>query len=456
MRAFTVKKTILVLLSAVVPALIVVFRPLGASLNQAAVIAALLLALVWWTTGIVRVIPASIFLMLIFALASGLPLKTVFAFPLSESFALIALCYLFSYGIAKSGLVEKLVKPVLARFAKTPVSIIVSMLVLFTASIYLIPQPLARLVIVAGLFDTFFRDSGIPDESREALNLACVLSYTFVCMTFKSADMVLNTAVLAFANVSMGELEWIRYASVPTFLTSLLVWALFAILFRKQLRHIRIGADAAGQWRQKTSRGSREKAVLGIALLAVAFWMTSPLHGISPAIIALAATALLFVIRALELRDLLKIDVATLIFLSAAFSTGGVLKGSGAANLVFSRLGAILPDRYSPLYIAGMALIAMLTHMLLGSNTTTCSVVIPGLIAISGHALPPAIIGFIVYYSMIYHVILPVHSVSFMVCAGSGYFSPKPVLRLGIPVTLVVFISILCIYTPWWILMGLL
>jgi di/tricarboxylate transporter len=457
MNFFSKKNIALTALSCLVPLLVFILRPLGMNFNQAAVVSALLLAVIWWTTNIVKKIPASVFLLLVFVLAGGMPARAVFSYTLSESFALIALCYLFSYGISKSGLVEKLFKPALFRFAKTPVSIIVSMMVIYAAAIYLIPQPLARLLIVSALFDRFFKDAKLPEETREVLNLACVYSYIFVCMAFKSGDLILNIGILTFAGVNMGELEWIQYAAVPTAATALTVWALFFLLFRKRLKNIRITenpADAAKRSAGRPAFSRREKCILAIVALTIMLWMSSPLHGVSPAVIVLIATLLFFAVRALEWRDIFKVDLATLVFLSAAFSVGGVLKGSGAADIIFSRLGAFLPQGYSLLYIAVVVCIAMLMHMILGSNTTTCSVVIPGLLVISGPVLPPAIIAFIVYYSMIYHAILPFHSVSVMVCSGNGYFSPKPVLRLGIPVTLVVFVSILFFYIPWWRLMG--
>jgi len=43
----------------------------------------------------------------------------VLTFPRSENFLMIVLAFLFSQGIANSGLAERLLQPLLLRFAKT-------------------------------------------------------------------------------------------------------------------------------------------------------------------------------------------------------------------------------------------------------------------------------------------------------------------------------------------------
>lgn len=55
------------------------------------------------------------------------------------------------------------------------------------------------------------------------------------------------------------------------------------------------------------------------------------------------ATGILFGLGMLHKEDLRTIDVTTLIFLTAAFSIGGVMKSCGAADKVFGVLQGIFP-----------------------------------------------------------------------------------------------------------------
>lgn len=92
--------------SLVLPCVILIVKPLDLDFCQSCVVAGILLSVTWWSSGIVKRIPASIFLLLVFSLVSGVSLHKVFVFPLSESFPMIAITYLFSQAIANSGLID--------------------------------------------------------------------------------------------------------------------------------------------------------------------------------------------------------------------------------------------------------------------------------------------------------------------------------------------------------------
>ena len=81
---------------------------------------AVLLAIIWWSAGIVKKIPASVFLIAVFCLVSRAGVRTIFSFPLSETFPMIVMTYLFSQGIANSGLIDQIFQPLLLRLVHTP------------------------------------------------------------------------------------------------------------------------------------------------------------------------------------------------------------------------------------------------------------------------------------------------------------------------------------------------
>ena len=114
------RRALLFVLTLVLPALILLLRPLGFTLQQSVILAALVLTILWWVTGVVERTAASLFLLAAFLLCSGAPIQTVFSFPLSENFVLITVSFLFSQGISNSGLPGKLLQPLLAHFARSP------------------------------------------------------------------------------------------------------------------------------------------------------------------------------------------------------------------------------------------------------------------------------------------------------------------------------------------------
>lgn len=458
------KKIKRIIYSLIFPLLLLMSRPLGMNFQQSILISSLLLVIIWWTTNIISKIFASVFLLVIFVIFGSSPLKVVFSFPLSQSFLLIIITYLFSQGIANSGLVDILIEPMLIKYANTPIKVILFNIIMFTVTIFIIPQPLARLILVAMLFKSFINKTTASEETKNVLMFSCFLIYIIVNMGVKGADIILNTASLGFAELNMTEIDWIRYMSIPVVIFGALVFTLFAFLFRKNLfgfhLHI-IDDDSVKNDIIKNSDikalnlSIQQKYTLIIVASTLIIWMTESIHGLNSTLVTFLSTAMLFLTKVLDKNDFKAIDITTLVFLTAAFSIGGVLKFSGVADIVFSKVDVIFPKEYSTLYVVIMIASSMLLHMMLGSNTTTLSVVIPGLLVVCKDVLPTEIIMFIAYISVASHSILPFHSLPMMIGAGNGYFPSKYVIKMGIPVTFIIYISIIFIFVPWWKLMGL-
>ena len=73
------RRALLFVLTLVLPALILLLRPLGFTLQQSVILAALVLTILWWVTGVVERTAASLFLLAAFLLCSGAP--SLFCFP---------------------------------------------------------------------------------------------------------------------------------------------------------------------------------------------------------------------------------------------------------------------------------------------------------------------------------------------------------------------------------------
>lgn len=174
----TGKWTAELILSLILPAALLICRPIGLTLRQSAVVACVLLVIIWWSTGIVKKIPASVFLTLVFCLVSRAGMEKIFSFPLSETFPMIVITYLFSQGISNSGLIEKIFQPALLRLVHTPCQCLLAIAATFYLTMYVIPQPLARLIIVAAVFHRFLQQTDLPEQTRSVLMYAVFLLAT--------------------------------------------------------------------------------------------------------------------------------------------------------------------------------------------------------------------------------------------------------------------------------------
>ena len=441
------------LVAGIAPLLIIWMQPLGLDFRQSLLTAALLLTVTWWSSGIIAKIPASIFLLLSFVLLKAAPMTTIFSFPLSESFFQIVLTYVFSKGIVNSGLIEKIIEPRLFRWCKSPVKVMAAIVVLYLLTIYIIPQPLARLIIITNIMDAFLKETNLPDDTKSVLMFAAFAFYTMVNLALLDADIIMNSAAVAFGGYPITNLDWAKYMFVPTVAYGVIIFAVFVILFQRELLGKTVKAKRVQDMVAPIT--GKEKQVLVVIGVTVLFWMTSSLHGISPVLVTAAGIVALFLGKVIQPKDFLAVDISTLLFLTAAFSIGGAMKASGVADRIFGFISFVFPENFGVVYLLVITLVAMLMHMILGSNITTLSVVTPGLLVLSQGLLSPQMLVYILVVTVSFHAILPFHNVAIMIGSSKGYYPTGYVSKLGLVITPIVFLAIAAIYYPWWWLLGL-
>ena len=101
----------------------------------------------------------------------------------------------------------------------------------------------------------------------------------------------------------------------------------------------------------------------------------------------------------------------------------------------------------------------MIIHMFMGSVIAVMGVAIPALMAFtSPMGINPLVTTLIVYTAVAIHYILPFHHLNMLVGQGeeNGMYTQKETIRLGIPLTVVVFIVTVLVEIPWWKLLGML
>ncbi len=455
LTTFVHTKGAVFLLTLVPAAILLLLRPIGMDLRQSAVLAALVVTILWWITGVVERTIASAFLLLVFLLISGAPVKTVFTFPLSENFLLIVFSFLFSQGISNSGLVDRLLQPMLNRFGRTPLRLVGMMVLSAFVMAFIIPQPFSRIILLSLIYDNYLTRMGLEHERKAALMLGLYLVSILVNMTMIRGDIILNNALLTMSGVAMSEGTWMTYMTVPTLLYLVLALGLYFVLFRVPLQESRPLLDVPQTQDHKGRISNEEKRNLILILLTVAIWTTEELHGLSGTIIVIAATLLMIPFGMLKRPDLKAVNLKLLVFLTAAFSIGGTLNTCGVADKLFSLFAKAFPDTFSLPYILLVLAASILLHMLLGSNITTMSVVVPGLMTIGAGTAPAHVLLFLIYIAVCGHFVLPFHHVVILLGEGKGYYSTKELLRFGLPHTILTVATVLVVYLTWWRVMGL-
>jgi di/tricarboxylate transporter len=440
-------------LSLLGPLLIVGIRPFGLTLSQSVLLGALVMTIIWWTTNWVDKTYASLFLIGVFLLFGSVSYRTVFTFPLSSNFVLIVFSFIFSQGIANSRLTDKLIQPVLARHVTTLWRLMVMIFALQFAMIFIIPQPFSRIILIALLFKEFFEKSEMAERAKETLLFWVYGSTVFVNMTMVRGDIILNNALMGIANYSIDAGTWSTYMAVPSLLLYLLSATGFVVVFRKTLLRIDItsgGMDVD----ERHVLDKQDKIRLAIILGTVGMWSFEWLHGLSGTKVVMGGTALMFAVKLLRFKDLKSVNVSLMIFLTAAFSIGGVLKESGTSDALLAQFLPLFPGTFNYQFIGIVLFTSTVLHMVLGSIITTFSVVLPVMMVVGHGLVPSEILLFMIYVMISGHFVLPFHNVILVIGNGNRHFLADLMLKYAPFLTGAVLFSILFVYLNWWRMIG--
>lgn len=441
-----------IILSLIAPLLILIIRPLGMTLSQSAILSSLILVLTFWINKAVSRTLSSVFLLLSFLLLSGAPAEKVLFFPLSENFYLIIFSFLFSEGIVKSKLIDKLFKPYIGYLATTPARLMGVISGMALIMVFMVPQPFCRLIMLAMIFREYYDGLGLRGKLSELL-LLMVFLISMITNTFLlKGDIIMNAAVVNLSELQIGESLWFKLLAVPGLGMLLMTLFVFLIAYRKELKNY----STVVTHKPDLDMSRDDWISLIIVGSTILVWALEKYHPIPSAGVILIGTILMFVRRILDLRDLKTIEWPLMLFLTATFSIGAAMTGSGVAGIIFGKLSLIFPQEFSILMVIAVVAASMVIHMILGSVVTTMSVVIPGMAIATTGVMPEIAMPLLVFISIVVHFFLPFHNVHLVIGEGYGFFSSSTVTGLGAYMTLVTIGSILLFYIPWWQFVGIL
>jgi di/tricarboxylate transporter len=190
--------------------------------------------------------------------------------------------------------------------------------------------------------------------------------------------------------------------------------------------------------------------------------MTDSIHGIDLGwiTILIAIFMSLPVIGDILTPDTWKtVPLDTLFFLTAALGIGKIGSITGMNTWIAS---VILPSQVPEnIYVFALLIVgvSIAIHMVLGSVMAVMGIAVPAFLSYSASSgINPLVPVLIVYTSIAFHYILPYQHMTMLVGMGEefGMYDDSYVIKMGIPLTLVVFITVLLIQIPWWHITGLL
>lgn len=434
----------------ILPLLVLIMKPFNLDLNQAIVLSALILTITSWAIGKPNKILTSLFLLGVFLIFGNTPVKRVLSFPISSSFLLIIFSFVFSQGIINSKLAKKMFLPLISKYGKTVYQFIFTMVITTIILVFTIPQPYSRVILISMIYLEYFKSIDLDKETKEVLMFGMFATNIIVHVLFKRGDIVLNNGILAVANVQMTELEWMKILGPPGIGLLVLGIATFIMVFRKELK----GYKNPNVLEGKINLNRRDKINLGIIMSIILLWATESIHNVNGAIVVFIGLIIMYFRRIINMRDFKSVNLEVLIFLTAAFSIGGVMEGSGIADKIFGQFAGYLPDTFSYKFILMVSIGTMILHMVLGSSLTTISVAIPSFLTLAGGSVESKFIMLIVFLSVLTQYLLPFHNSLLVMGVGNNYFGNKTVFKFGITTIPLTLIGIFLLFVPWWKFIG--
>jgi di/tricarboxylate transporter len=256
---------------------------------------------------------------------------------------------------------------------------------------------------------------------------------------------------------------WFLNMGVPALACGLITMILIFVLF-KPTKEINVNKE---EIREKitglgkmTSKEIKTIVWIGIAII---LWMTDSLHGLDTGWVTLIIACFLAfpgIGGVLTPKDWGTVPVQTLVFLTAAMAIGGVGGATGMNSWIATTFfGGITGGMLSNPFVLALIVtaIAMVLHMVLGSCIAVMGVAIPAILAITAPlGVNPLVPTLIAYMAIAGHYIFPFQHLAILVGASeeTGGFTQKETIRLGLPLTVGIFITTVVVMVPWFKLVG--
>lgn len=454
-------KKLLGLVLGVSAAVIINLLPLeGLSAEGKMCLGLTLMTVVFWALQIVQSgYAAGLYLALLIIFQVAEP-AVVFSPWLGSTMYLVIGAYLIASAVKSSGLGERIAYKFILKFVSSYKSIIISIFILTVVLSIIIPHPWPRAFLIMSVMTVVIKSAHISKEDSVKIGFAVFAASVPVSMIFLTGDSVINTLAAQASGISLSWVQWFIYMGPPNIIASIITCGLILILF-KPSKEVKINKEEITEKLNALGNLSNiEKRTIVWLSIAVVLWLTDTIHGINIGWITLLISMLMsfpFIGEILDSKQWGEVPVHVLLFLTAAMTIGKVGNVTGMNSWIAK---TVLPSSIpSNPFILAMIVgaISMCIHMILGSVIAVMGIAIPALLIFAEPLnISPVAITLFVYTSIGIHYILPFHHLNILVGQGeeNGMYGQKEVMRLGIPLTVVVFLTLL-FEVLYWKLLGL-
>ncbi|MBS6417517.1 MAG: SLC13 family permease [Olsenella uli] len=419
-----------------------------------------LMTVVWWACGVAQPAFVSAIYLALLILTGTSDTATVFASWTKMQMWMVIGAYLIAAAVKESGLGERIAYWFALKFVRDWRTLVYSIFALTFILSILIPHPFPRAFMILAVMLAICDAAKMSKADKNKVGFLVFAASAPGSMFFLTGDATLNPLVASYATDGCSFIQWFMYMSVPMLVATLCTLFLGLFLFKPE-KEMQIDFDEVRARQQELgSVTMKEKRTILWLVVAIALWLTESVTGLNIGFVTLiigAVLALPILGEVLAPVTWNSVPINTLVFLTAAMGIGTVGGATGMNDWIAN---VVLPSSVpSNIFVLALliAAITVIIHMFMGSVMAVLGICVPAFLAFtSGTGISPIAVGMMVFSAINIHYILPFHNLAILVGEGedaAGY-SSKDAMRMGIPLTVVVFVVVL-VEAAWFHLFGL-
>ena len=444
----------------------------GLSYQATAVLGILIMAIVWWITGVLPEFVTAVVMAVLFVVVAGISVGATFSTFASSTWWLLLSAFTLGVGMKTSGLMKRIALAIVSKFPRTFRCQVAAQLVTGTVLGPLIPSLAVKGAMLAPLAMNIGDELGYERQGKRATGLfaAMLVGIRTVAPTIVSAS-VTGYALMATLPVDVQE-----QFNMASWFVAALPWLVVVLVLNYFLimgiygRGEKAGESSCGGTDEDASQpipdglgplSVVEKRMLAIILVTVVLWATEPFHHVSAMAVGLAALVAMFVLKVIDVPAFKSgVNWTSLLFIGIALGLGSVFAEAGLNDWVMQTCGpafqALAGNPY--LLVLGIGVITVVLRFLIVSEVAYLNLLMAFLVPMAASVgVNPWVLGFSAYALVIAWFAKyqsPIYLAAFY--AVDGKMAKHSELAKYCGVYLATCLVGLAVSVPYWQWMGLL
>ena len=444
----------------------------GLSYQATAVLGILIMAIVWWITGVLPEFVTAVVMAVLFVVVAGISVGATFSTFASSTWWLLLSAFTLGVGMKTSGLMKRIALAIVSKFPRTFRCQVAAQLVTGTVLGPLIPSLAVKGAMLAPLAMNIGDELGYERQGKRATGLfaAMLVGIRTVAPTIVSAS-ITGYALMATLPVDVQE-----QFNMASWFVAALPWLVVVLVLNYFLimgiygRGEKAGESSCGGTDEDASQpipdglgplSAVEKRMLGIILVTVVLWATEPFHHVSAMAVGLAALVAMFVLKVIDVPAFKSgVNWTSLLFIGIALGLGSVFAEAGLNDWVMQTCGpafqALAGNPY--LLVLGIGVITVVLRFLIVSEVAYLHLLMAFLVPMAASVgVNPWVLGFSAYALVIAWFAKyqsPIYLAAFY--AVDGKMAKHSELAKYCGVYLATCLAGLVVCVPYWQWMGLL